>query len=112
MWLHELCRRWSGQSRSLRRVQRRLARQRPCLEVLEDRAVPAVFNVGPNDVATLLHDMITANGNGESNTINLSAGTYNLLAVNNNWYGPNALPAISSNLTINGHGAVLQRFQA
>ena len=45
MWLHELCRRWSGRSRSRRRMQRRLARQRLCLEALEDRMVPAVFNV-------------------------------------------------------------------
>jgi hypothetical protein len=113
MWLHELSRRWFGPSRSLKRVERRLTRQRPRvhlrLETLEDRVVPAVFNVGPNDVATLLHDMITANSNGESNTINLSPSTYDLIAVNNNWYGPNALPAISSKLTINGNGAVLQR---
>ena len=89
MWLHELRRRWFGRSGSLGRMQRRLTRQRPRLrlrlEVLEDRVTPAVFNVGPNDVATLLHDMITANSNGESNTINLSPSTYDLIAVNNNW---------------------------
>jgi hypothetical protein len=76
---------------------------------LEDRETPAVFNVGPGDVATLIADINTANINGQSNTINLSAGTYDLTAVNNNRYGPNAFPAISSNLTINGNGAVLQR---
>src|SRR5262249_7742295 len=51
----------------------------------------------------------TSNSNGQSNTINLAAGTYDLTAVDNFWYGPNGLPAISSNLTINGNRAILQR---
>ncbi|HTU17397.1 MAG TPA: hypothetical protein VMG10_04985, partial [Gemmataceae bacterium] len=45
------------------------------LEELEDRMVPAVFNVGAGDVATLIADIRTANSNGQSNTINLTAGT-------------------------------------
>jgi hypothetical protein len=79
--------------------------------VLEDRTVPTVFaTVAAGDVATLIADINTANSNGQaSNAINLSAGAYDLTTADNNWFGPNALPAISSNLTINGNGAVLQR---
>jgi hypothetical protein len=85
-------------------------RVRPSLEILEDRTVPAVFNVGPGDTATLIADITTANTNGDpTNTINLSASNYNLSAINNFWYGPDGLPAISSNLTINGNGATIQR---
>ena len=44
--------------------------------------------------------------NGQANTINLFAGgDYDLTAINNYWYGPDGLPAISSTLTINGQGA-------
>ena len=84
---------------------------RLCLEVLEDRTLPTVFaTVAAGDVATLIADINAANNNGQaSNTINLSAGTYELTAINNYWYGPDGLPAISSNLTINGNGAVIQR---
>lgn len=82
---------------------------RPHLESLEDRTLLAVFNVGASDVATLIANINTANNNGETNTINLTASTYDLTKVNNFWYGPNALPAISSNLTINGNGATIQR---
>jgi hypothetical protein len=34
-------------------------------------------------VATLIADINTANSNGQSNTINLSASTYNLTTINN-----------------------------
>src|SRR5262249_40676852 len=87
-------------------------RVRPLLEVLEDRTAPAVFNVLTGDVAGLVADINTANTNNDpnGNTINLTAGsTYNLTTINNFWYGPDGLPAISSNLTINGNGATIQR---
>jgi hypothetical protein len=79
------------------------------LEQLESRLTPAVFNVGAGDVATLITDINTANSNGQSNTINLTNSIYSLPAVNNYWYGPNGLPPITSNLTINGNGATLFR---
>ena len=93
------------------RTQRRLSRRsiRPLLETLENRLTPAVFNVGAGDTATLIADINTANSNGQSNTINLTASIYYLTTVNNYWYGPNGLPAISSNLTIHGNGAIIQR---
>jgi hypothetical protein len=79
-------------------------------EVLEDRTVPAVFNVGSGDVATLIADINTANANHENNIINLSPGsTYSLTSVDNYWYGANGLPAITGNVIINGGGAILQR---
>src|SRR5262249_11873878 len=78
---------------------------RPRLQWLQDRTAPAVFNVGAGDVAGLIADINTANSNGQNNIINLTASTYDLTAVNNFWYGPDGLPAISSNLTINGNGA-------
>ncbi len=82
---------------------------RPRLEVLEPRTVPAVFNVNPGDAAGLIADINAANGNGQDNTINLSASTYDLTVIDNYWYGPNGLPAISSNLIMNGNGAVIKR---
>jgi hypothetical protein len=97
-------------TRARRRPPRRSIR--PLLETLESRLTPAVFNVGAGDVAGLIADINTANSNGQSNTINLSAGAYDLTDVNNYWYGPNGLPAIDSNLTIHGNGAVIQRDSA
>jgi hypothetical protein len=79
------------------------------VEALEDRLVPTVYNVAAGDVATLIADINQANSNGQSNTINLSPGTYDLKAADNYWYGPNGLPAITSNLTIQGNGAILER---
>src|SRR6516225_9744730 len=101
-------------SRFVRRRSNTPARQtkqsvRLQLEELEDRTVPAVFNVGAGDVATLIADINTANSNGQSNIINLTQSTYTLTTINNFWYGPDGLPAISSNLTINGNGATIQR---
>jgi hypothetical protein len=86
-------------------------RVRPCLEVLEDRTVPANFYVGLGDTATLIADINEANSNRDAtNTINLSGiSTYTLTRIDNFWYGPNGLPAITKNLTINGGGATIQR---
>src|SRR5690242_3254386 len=59
-------------------------RVRPHLEMLEDRTLPTVFNVAAGDVAGLIADIDAANLAGGSNTINLTASTYDLLAANNN----------------------------
>ena len=40
---------------------------------------------------------------GTNDTIVLADTTYSLSGADNNWYGPNALPAISSTVTINGN---------
>jgi hypothetical protein len=54
-----------------------------------------------------------ANLTGGSNVVQLGAGcTYTLTAPNNYWYGPDGLPAITSNITIAGNGATIARSQA
>src|SRR5262245_38339775 len=88
------------------------ARFRPCLESLEDRLAPATFDVAAGDVGGLVAAIKAANDeslNPGPDTINLTRSTYLFTAANNNWYGPNALPAISSTITINGNGATLLR---
>jgi hypothetical protein len=43
-------------------------------------------------------------------TINLAPNaTYDLSAVDNNWYGPNGLPPITNDITIDGNGAIIER---
>ena len=55
---------------------------------------------------SLVHCIDTANGNGEDDTIVLAASTYSFTAANN---GANALPVVTSTLTIQGNGAVVER---
>jgi hypothetical protein len=105
--------------RSLFRAPVRAGAQRPrrrgtrlTLESLEDRLTPAVFNVPAGDVAGLVAAVKAANDeavNPGQDTINLTQSTYTFTAADNYWYGPNALPAISSVIWINGNGATLQR---
>lgn len=84
-----------------------------CLAALVPVAArAATFNIPNGDVAGLIAALNTANGNGEADTINLAAsGTYTLMAVDNTsaYRGPNGLPAIASQITINGNGASIQR---
>ncbi len=71
----------------------------------------AIFDVPSGDVASLVAAITTANGNGVDDTINLTAGaTYSLLAVDNtpSW-GSNGLPIVTSPITIEGNGAILER---
>ncbi|MBE9229060.1 DUF4347 domain-containing protein [Phormidium sp. LEGE 05292] len=65
----------------------------------------------PTDaVSELISAINTANSTVEADTITLFAGgTYNLTAVDNWWYGSNGLPAIASDITIDGQGATIQR---
>ena len=114
-------------------------RFRPRLEALEDRLAPATITVtntadalhynpsatitdltnhtnlisGNTDTTITLRDALNAAANSGIHdicTIKLQAGTtYTLNAVDNNWYGPDGLPAISSNVTIDGNGATLLR---
>ena len=59
---------------------------------------------------TLRNALNAARNTGGAATINLQAGaTYDFTTADNDWYGPDALPAISSTVTINGNGATLQR---
>ena len=70
----------------------------------------AVFNVSNGDVAGLIAAINTANASAGADTINLAAGgTYTLTAVDNINNGESGLPAITSEITINGNGATIQR---
>ena len=69
---------------------------------------PAVNNGAA--VAELICAIKSANASGIPSTINLvSNGDYTLTKTDNWEYGPNGLPQISGNLTINGQGATIQR---
>src|SRR3954451_21049622 len=58
------------------------------------------------DVPSLIGTVKAANDLVDPDTIELGAGcAYTVTAVDNSWYGPNGLPAISGDLTIEGHGA-------
>jgi CSLREA domain-containing protein len=59
---------------------------------------------------TTLRDAINYANDIGGGTITLQTNaTYDFTTVDNNWYGPNALPPIQSNITINGNGATLER---
>jgi hypothetical protein len=65
------------------------------------------------DPTSLVAAIDSANAAGGANVVQLGAGcTYTLTAVNNNWYGPNGLPAIASDVTIAGNGATIARSSA
>ena len=69
----------------------------------------AVFNVPSGDVVALINAINQANANGEADTINLGGGTYTLTEPNNNIDGPTGLPSITSNITLNGSGTIIER---
>ena len=67
------------------------------------------INVSTGNVAGLTSAIQTLNSTG-GGTIDLaSGGTYSVTAPSDWWYGPNAFPAIASNITINGNGATISR---
>ncbi|MFL5781328.1 MAG: choice-of-anchor Q domain-containing protein [Thermoleophilaceae bacterium] len=52
----------------------------------------------------------SANGHPGPDVVQLGRGcTYKLTVANNHWYGPNALPAIASDVTIQGNGSKILR---
>ncbi|MFN8357658.1 MAG: choice-of-anchor Q domain-containing protein [Spirosomataceae bacterium] len=57
--------------------------------------------------AELITAITTANADPDATTIELQCGTYSYSTANNWEYGPNALPPITSDITIEGKGAVL-----
>src|SRR5262249_47771862 len=64
----------------------------------------ADFNCAGRDVACLIAAINAANANGQANTINLAAGVYTLVSVNNVSDGANGLPVITGALSIKGAG--------
>jgi hypothetical protein len=74
----------------------------------EDYTVACTAKIG--DVQDLIAKINSANATGEPDTLSLGANcVYDLTAVDNWWYGPNGLPAIASDITIEGNGATIQR---
>lgn len=62
------------------------------------------------DPASLVAAIDQANAASGPDTVALGARcVYMLTAVNNYWYGPNGLPPIASDVTIDGHGATITR---
>jgi hypothetical protein len=79
--------------------------------VFSQPAYANMFQCAAGDVGCLIAAINQANANGRKNTIRLEAGTYDL-TFNNNTDGPNGLPSIAGDLTIEGarRGAtILQR---
>jgi hypothetical protein len=58
---------------------------------------------------TLRDALNAARNTGGTATINLQDATYTLNAIDNYWYGPDGLPAISSPMTLEGNGATIAR---
>ncbi len=76
-------------------------------------AQAAAFSIADGDVAGLIAAINTANATSGADTINLApGGTYTLTAVDNTSAGANGLPIITSQITINGNGATIQRSSA
>ncbi|MBA2377854.1 MAG: hypothetical protein H0V75_17315 [Rubrobacter sp.] len=81
-------------------------------------AKAAEFTVDDGDVAGLKTAINAANSNGEANTIRLAAnGTYTLTAVDNtettgNGIAFNGLPMLTTEISIVGNGATIQRSDA
>lgn len=90
----------------------RTRRSRPCLELLEDRCVPAAYSAA--NVTELVYAINDANLHGGDNTITLTAATFTLTAANNPVDGGNGLPVIAmgDNLTIAGSGNTIERSTA
>jgi hypothetical protein len=136
IWLRHVQRHWfvrrptEGAPRRGQRLPKVARRVQLQVESLEERLTPSVVTITVNDNRDVLDNSPTvtvsglgsqvtlrdainaANNTGGSNeyVINLHAfTTYLLTQVDNNWYGPNGLPAIASAITINGNGATIER---
>lgn len=67
-------------------------------------------NEGTGDVADLISAIRNANANPGPDTVVLGTNClYSLTAVDNWWYGPNGLPPIASEITLEGKGSTIQR---
>ena len=68
-----------------------------------------------SDLQTLRQAIITANSNPDADTIRLSTCTYSFMDAytaggsQTSWYGAAAMPAIASDITIEGDGSTIQR---
>jgi hypothetical protein len=67
------------------------------------------FTLASGDVADFITDIQTLNANGGGTIVLAPGGTYVVSAPSDWWYGPNAFPAIASNITIVGNSATIER---
>ncbi|MHB1570521.1 MAG: hypothetical protein ACYC0H_15155, partial [Solirubrobacteraceae bacterium] len=82
----------------------------PVPAVASAASISAACSGTKGDGASLAGAITLANSDPGTDTVVLGAGcTYTLTSVNNYWYGPNGLPAISSDVTIEGNGATITR---
>jgi hypothetical protein len=73
-------------------------------------AEAVVFPVPCGDSAALVLSIQDANAAAGPDTVQLAERcTYTLTAAHNNWYGPNGLPEISSDITLEGTGSTIRR---
>lgn len=76
-------------------------------------ALAATLTLSTCDASELVAVMEMANANGEADTIELKAGcTYLFTEVNNSDFGFNALPTVTTNITIHGNDSTLARSNA
>lgn len=72
-----------------------------------------IFNIADSDEAGLIQAINDANANAEADEINLAPGSiYTLTVVDNSTDGDNGLPSITTEITINGNGAIVRRTAA
>jgi len=67
------------------------------------------ISVADGDVAGFITAIQTLNANGGGTISLANGGAYSVTAPSDWWYGPNAFPAISSAITIDGNGATISR---
>jgi hypothetical protein len=117
LWLRAV-RRWlsSGPGSSPASRSKAARRARPALESLEDRITPSSpLQVQPGDTKGLIIAINQADATAGGATIELlpnangTPSTYVISAVNNYWYGPNGLPPITNNVTIDANGSTIER---
>jgi hypothetical protein len=74
------------------------------------QTIQAACSGGAGDTGSLAAAIRAANAAAGPDTVVLGSGcTYLFDTWDNSWYGPNALPPIASDITIEGHGAVIAR---
>ena len=108
-------------SHTPRTIRKAPVRFRLCLESLEDRLTPSTRIPVVPTTADLIAAIRTADHTPgpvvlvlPPNTIYTLAAPANSQATveDNNWYGPNGLPAIDNDITIQGNGSTIQRSAA
>ena len=82
----------------------------PVLDTVQAATISVGCTGGVGDVADLISSINTANSNPGPDTLTLGANcVYTLTSEDNTEFGHNALPAITSDITIEGNGGTIQR---